>query len=393
MKKHYYILSAALLLAGSAHAQGTELFFSEYNEGAHQPGTSYNGGASNSTGNEKAIEIYNPTTTAVNLNAYSIRRYSNGAPLGSPLVEEERLMRRNGTNVLNRQAAFVIAHPEATLTDITSVVSQYSAPRQNSPANTTTSNNIIQVGGTVWFNGDDAMALVRYPSGTAGLPNVSAGIIIDILGSIGEQPPLANGMAGGNWSGTNPVDGTPAVCVLSANQSIVRRPNISRGLRVNPAPQNVPGTNPPVRNPGGYNIADEWVMYGTAFNGPIVPPATTPSLNAGGQLYNQLGSHLDYTGPSGAYQTTISSTLVKFDANISVYPNPAHGTATVEIKDAKVGSVVVINNLGQRISAEAKGQGQEKLILNISALKPGLYFVQILSADGQTKIYKELVVQ
>ena len=49
--------------------------------------------------------------------------------------------------------------------------------------------------------------------------------------------------------------------------------------------------------------------------------------------------------------------------------------------------------LGQRISAEAKGQGQEKPILNISALKSGLYFVQILSADGQTKIYKELVVQ
>ena len=393
MKKQYYLLLAALLLGGTAQAQGTELFFSEYNEGAHTPGTSYNGGVSNSTGNEKAVEIYNPTTSAVNLNAYSIRRYSNGAPLGSPLVEEERLMRRTGTNVLNRQAAFVVANPDATITQITSVVSQYSAPRQNSPANTTTSNNVLQVGGTVWFNGDDAMALVRYPSGTAGLPNVAAGIIIDIIGSIGEQPLLANGTVGGNWSGTNPLDGTPAVFVLSANQSIVRRPNVSRGLRVNPAPQNVPGSNPPVRNPGGYNLADEWVMYGTAFNGPIIPPATTPSLNAGGQLYDQLGSHLDYTGPSGTYQATITSMLAAFNANISVYPNPAQGTATVEIREAKVGSVVVLNNLGQRISAEAKGQGQEKLLLNISTLKPGLYFVQILSADGQIKIYKELVVQ
>ena len=58
-----------------------------------------------------------------------------------------------------------------------------------------------------------------------------------------------------------------------------------------------------------------------------------------------------------------------------------------------MGCVVVLNNLGQAISAEAKGQGQEKLTLNISALKPGMYFVQILSADGQTKICKELVVQ
>lgn len=64
----------------------------------------------------------------------------------------------------------------------------------------------------------------------------------------------------------------------------------------------------------------------------------------------------------------MSSTLSKFDTNISVYPNPAHGTATVEIKDAKAGSVTVLNNPGQRISAEAKGQ--EKLQLNISAVKP-----------------------
>jgi hypothetical protein len=396
MKKHYLLLSAALFLTGAAYAQGpgTELFISEYNEGAHTPGVNY-GGPTNSTGNEKAVEIYNPTNSIVSLNAYSIRRYSNGAPLGSPLMEEERLVRRAGTgaNTLNPRAAYVIANPEATLPQITNVASQYSAPRQNTPANTTTSNNIIQVGGTVWFNGDDAMALVRYPSGTAGQPNMSAGIIIDIIGSIGEQPPLQASpcAVGGNWSGFNPADdlpGTPPthVFVNSANQSIIRRGSVAQGLRTNPPAQNVPGTCPPTRAAGGYNIADQWYMYSTAFNG---PGGTT---NAGGQLYDNLGNHNDYTGPYGTYQTTLG-TLSKFDANISVYPNPAHGFATVEIKDAKVGTVTVINNLGQTITAEAKGQGQEKLTLNISALKPGLYFVQILSADGQTKIYKELVVQ
>ena len=65
------------------------------------------------------------------------------------------------------------------------------------------------------------------------------------------------------------------------------------------------------------------------------------------------------------YQATITSTLTKFDANISLYPNPAHGTATVEIKDAKVGSIVVLNNLDQNIGAEAKGLGQEKIKLDI----------------------------
>jgi hypothetical protein len=53
----------------------------------------------------------------------------------------------------------------------------------------------------------------------------------------------------------------------------------------------------------------------------------------------------------------------------------------------------VLNNLGQTISAQPRGLAEEKITLDISALKPGLYFVQCLSADGQIKIYKELVVK
>ena len=387
MKKRYYILSAAmLLLTGAAHAQGTELFFSEYDEGAHQAGVNY-GGTAPSTGSERAIEIYNPTNNVVSLNPYSIRRYSNGS---TSVAEEERLLRSNstqqavGTNSMNPRTTFVIVSNEATLPILRSVANQFSVG--HSPV---TGPTVITGGGTVYFNGNDAMALVRYPSGTAG---VGQGVIVDLIGVIGEDPVLqscaTNPNGTGNWSGTNAADGTgtSAVFVASANQSIVRRPTVSIGMRTNPTTQNVPGTCPPVRQAGGYNIADEWMMYSTAFNG------AGGASNPGGQLYDQLGQHNDYPGPYGAYQTTLG-TLAKFDANISIYPNPAHGTATVEIKDAKVGSVVLLNSLGQRISAQGKGQGQEKLTLDLSGLKAGLYFVQIESADGQTKIYKELVVQ
>ncbi|MDB5269308.1 MAG: hypothetical protein JWP58_2348 [Hymenobacter sp.] len=384
MKKNYLMLSAALLLAGAAHAQGTELFFSEYNEGAHQMGQPY-GGATNSTGNERALEIFNPTNNIVNLNPYSVRRYSNGDTF---IFQEEKVFRSDashvavGANTLSPRSTFVIACGEATLPDIVSAANQFCSPYATPPA---ASNPVIIGGGPIYFSGDDAMALVRYPSGTAGVGN---GVIVDLIGVIGERPLLQSCATGGNWSGTNPLDGTgtSAVFVASANQSITRRATVSRGITVNPAAQNVPASCPPTRAAGGYNISDEWVMYSTAFNGP------GGVSNPGGQLYNQLGNHNDYTGPFGTYQAVLS-TMSKFDSNISVYPNPAHGTATVEIKDAKVGSVTILNNLGQRISAEAKGQGQEKLQLNISALKPGLYFVQILSADGQTKIYKELVVE
>ncbi|MBF9237780.1 T9SS type A sorting domain-containing protein [Hymenobacter sp. BT683] len=367
MKKHYYMLSAALLLAGAAQAQGTELFFSEYAEGAHQSGVNY-GGTGLSTGNERALEIYNPTNNVVSLAPYSIRRYSNGS---ATVVEEEKLFRSNatqqavGANTLPPQSTFVIANGQATLNEIVNNANQFSAAYL---AGTTTP-TVIVGGGTVFFNGDDAMALVRYPSGVAGQ---GTGVIIDIIGVIGSQPAASGTGGAGNWSGTNPADGTPPVYASSANQTLIRRPDISTGVKVNPAAAT-------------YNIADEWISYSRAFNGTV--------SNPGGQLYDQLGQHLDYTGPHGAYQTVLSSKLAKFDANISVYPNPAHGTATVEIKDAKVGSVVVINNLGQRISAQGKGQGQEKLSLDISGLKAGLYFVQVIGTDGQTKVYKELVVE
>ncbi|MCI1186169.1 lamin tail domain-containing protein [Hymenobacter sp. DH14] len=388
MKKHYLLLSAALLVAGAAHAQGTELFFSEYDEGSHSSGTVYGGATSPSTGSERAIEIYNPTTSAVNLNPYSVRRYSNGS---TTVTEEERLFRSNatqqpvGTNTLPSRTTFVLASGEATLPVIRNAANQFSTGHAPQPIG----NTVLVGGGTIYFNGNDAMALVRYPSGTAG---TGTGVIIDLIGVVGQLPPDRSGAVSstvGNWRGTNPNDpiypGTNFIPdVVSENMSLIRRPSVSKG--VSSTAPTVYGPAPAGAYVSGYNIADQWVAYSYA----SIPGSGV--TNAAGQEYNRLGEHLDYTGPFGTYQTTLG-TLAKFDANISVYPNPAHGIATVEIKDAKVGHVVVLNNLGQTISAEAKGLGQEKLTLNISALKPGLYFVQILSADGQTKIYKELVVQ
>ena len=386
MKKHYYLLSAAMLLAGAAHAQGTELFFSEYDEGAHMAGVDYVGSGTASLGNEKAIEIYNPTSSNVNLNAYSIRRYSNGAPVGSSLMEEERLMRTNATsttNTLVKDDVFVIANPDATLLDIVNNMDQRSAPRQIA-----TAPNVLQVGGTVHFNGDDAMALVRYPSGTAGQPSVGAGVIVDIFGVIGFRPVLPVGVAGdGRWRGTNPDDPKVTVngaevlpFVESANQSLIRRPNVSIGNRTNIVTE---ATDPKV---AAYNIATEWKAYSYA-----TAPGTTATTPPGkDQSYNNLGQH-EYDGPFGSY--TALATLKEFNDGISVYPNPASGSATVEIHGVKVGRLTVINGLGQTISVQPRGLATEKVQLDVSKLRSGLYFVQCLSADGQLKIYKELMVK
>ena len=106
------------------------------------------------------------------------------------------------------------------------------------------------------------MVLVRYPSGTAGVGN---GVIVDLLGVIGEGFVLQTCAVGGNWSGTNPLDGTgtSAVFVASANQSIIRRVSVSRGITANPAAQNVPGSCPLIRAWGLENRVEhaEQVRY------------------------------------------------------------------------------------------------------------------------------------
>ena len=65
MKKSLLLLSVLFTISLNAQITDcTELFFSEYVEGWSQ---------------NKAIEVYNPTNTTVDLSNYKIERYSNGA--------------------------------------------------------------------------------------------------------------------------------------------------------------------------------------------------------------------------------------------------------------------------------------------------------------------------
>ncbi|RSK44321.1 T9SS C-terminal target domain-containing protein [Hymenobacter perfusus] len=358
MKKNYLLtLGLFLATATASLAQGTELFFSEYDEGAHQSGVTY-GGTTPSTGSERAIEVFNPTTNAVNLNPYSIRRYSNGA---TAVFQEEGLKRTSGANTLNTADAFVYACGEVTLPQILNVVDQLCAPYATAPAAT---NSVLVQGGAAYFSGNDAMALVRWTGANAGQ---GTPILVDIFGVIGQDP-------GTSWS----AEDANKVVVTSANQSLIRRATVSAGTTVNPQPQ---GGTSTVRT--GYNIATEWESYSTAFPGGVQDPAA--------QSYSRLGEHNDYTGPYGSYAPL--KTLAKFNSAISVFPNPASGQAFVEIKGAKVGSIVVMNSLGQSITAQPRGLSEETVKLDVSRLTPGLYFVQFISQDGQLKVYKELMVK
>ncbi|GAA5085055.1 ExeM/NucH family extracellular endonuclease [Microbacterium yannicii] len=165
--------AGVVAFAAPAAAASGDLFISEYVEGSS---------------NNKAIEIYNPSTAAVDLAAsgYALKQYSNGSPSAGLTIPL--------TGSVAPGDVYVLAHGAADGT-ILAVADQVTG--------TTTG----------LYNGDDAVALVK------------ADVVVDVIGQIGVDPGTEWGtgltttanhtlrrnasVLTGDTDGTNPFD--PAV--------------------------------------------------------------------------------------------------------------------------------------------------------------------------------------
>ena len=175
----------ALLLSKSAQSQCTELFFSEYVEGS---------------GNDKAIEIYNPTYNPINLSSYSIRRYSNGA------ADYSAGGITNLVGTIAPFSTFVLVNGQTTSTT-------------NSPACSLELQALAdQLDGAypspTYCNGNDAIVLAK------------GNVIIDILGKIGEDPGTA-------WSSLFPHTANSGSWI-TWNHTMIRKSSVQTGVAVNP---------------------------------------------------------------------------------------------------------------------------------------------------------------
>ncbi|MBN8444054.1 MAG: ExeM/NucH family extracellular endonuclease [Gammaproteobacteria bacterium] len=153
MKLKMLLLSA--MLAPTVQA---EPFFSEYLEG----------GSSN-----KALEIYNPADTPLNLTGYSVKVYSNGATSVGKTVTLTGTIPAKGTFVLYDTGSIQAIKDKGQLAI-----------------------------GTGNFNGDDAIALYKDA------------LLLDVIGKIGERP------VGGGW-------GSGLTSTL--NKTLVRKASINQG--------------------------------------------------------------------------------------------------------------------------------------------------------------------
>lgn len=147
----------------SSIAQCDELFFSEYIEGG---------------GNNKALEIYNPTANAIDMSDYVVYRANNGSSIASDSLHPVGMIPAGGV--------YIIGNPATTNID---------------PIITNISDTLHTI---TYFNGNDAMWLKK----------ISTGQVLDVIGEIGADPGSAGWTVG---SGS------------TSNNTLVRMSNVQSG--------------------------------------------------------------------------------------------------------------------------------------------------------------------
>lgn len=188
------ILLFVLLISGQQLlSQGcNELFISEYAEGS---------------GNNKGVEIYNPTDADIDLGPYVLERWSNGENAASDEADLQGTIPAYGTWVLINGQTEDVDLGDGNVSPACDPVMQGYADQLDDPYPAPT-----------YMNGDDALVLIKNGTDVA-----------DIFGKPGEDPGVAwtdNADAGytdedgGDW--------------LTANQTLRRKQQITMGVTVPP---------------------------------------------------------------------------------------------------------------------------------------------------------------
>ena len=317
MKKFLFV--TLFLFTNSFGQECSQLFFSEYVEG---------------WSNNKALEIYNPTSESIDLSSYSISRYANGGTTPSTTQL---------TGIINAYETFVVCldkqdpngegyeapvwdgyftyidsltNEEVTIydeeTDLQSKVDLFLNPIYYFG---TDPDSAAAFPTTMYFNGNDAITLEL----------LGTGIVLDLIGKVGEDP-------GASW---NDSEGN----YWTKDHTLIRKPFISQGVSMNP----------------------------TLFD----PTLEWDSLPV--NSFMNLGFH--------DCECNITSDLNELNNNLEIYPNPTYGKKQVYISnDYVIKELLVIDQLGKVISTQKTDN--TRTTIDISKYSSGLYFISIIDKYG-----------
>lgn len=297
----------------------SELFISEYVEG---------------WSNNKALEIYNPTNAPIDLSAYMVIRYSNGAT-SATAANAVQLTGTIGARdvyvgVLEKLDPLGTGQ-EAPIWDSLQARSDgYYCPDYN------TSN-------AFYWNGNDAVVLAKGI--TSDINNAQ---LVDLFGKIGEDPGIA-------WTSDFPYTG--AGVEVTKDHSMIRKPTILVGV-----------TNPTI-----------------SYFDPLLEYDSIPAVvDIGGQTYGNwfsLGEHDCDCNSLSVQQET--------KPKLRIFPNPSKGEFFVNGAQ-EIKSIIIVNALGQKVKEITNNSNP---IISIDLMgKRGVYFVKLKDKEGIT-ITKRVIVK
>jgi len=279
MKKILLLMS--VIFAMSANAQDcSDLFISEYVEGS---------------GNNKALEIYNPTSSTVDLSSYMVIRYSNGATSASAAnaIQLTGLVSTHDVHVgVIEKLDPSGAGQEVAVSDSLQIrADAFYCPDYN------TSN-------AWYFNGNDAVVLAK-----GSVNDISNAIMVDIFGKVGEDPV-------GGWTNIASAGFTSSGYSWTEDHTLIRKSTVLSG-DIDPVDL--------------FNPSLEWDSLAE-------------------DTWNNLGSHIcDCDGATAINEASGISYVM--------YPNPANPGDVITISArSKVESVDVINILGEKVLTQTSNK-------------------------------------
>jgi hypothetical protein len=304
-----------------ATSQCTDIFISEYVEGSS---------------NNKAIELYNPTSLAINLTGYELRRYSNGSSTQPP---SDKIIALGGT--INAYSTYVIVidkrNPQGTGQEapvwdcLQAKADTFLCPDYNI-------NNVM------YFNGNDALALLNGST------------LIDFFGVLGQDP------SGGAWPDSNTTDG------LTADHSLIRKETIQQGI-----------ATPPTTLTSGIDFDPRLEWY-----------------DAGKNRFQNLGSHdcgclnANITVIDTNYGCPATGIKEVEEINFSIFPNPSNTGSINIVSEKSPVNIRIFNALGSVIYNEKSNRNNIQS-LNTSDWTKGLYFISLRFENG-TESTKKITI-
>ena len=348
MKKLILFISSVLTFAATAQ-NCSELFISEYVEG---------------WSNNKALEIYNPTSNPINLSGYFVARYSNGATTAT-VANSVQLSGTIAAHdvyvaVLDKQDPLGTGQEAPIWDSLQARADGFYCPVYN------TSNSF-------YWNGNDAVMLAKgtLPSNATTLinaANVTGFAIVDIFGLIGENPANETGSTIGNdgaWSTGFPYS-TGIGVLVTKDHSMIRKSTIKKGV-ITPQSHFNPmlefDTIPPVivrLDANGDTI------FGTSLN---------PILDGN---WSSLGTHNCSCNPVSVNENE--------NVTVSIYPNPSNGLLNIK-SNGSIRKIQVLNSLGQTIYTQSNTGTKPVISLDLSDFS-GVYIIRMTDANGQQMIRK-----